>query len=44
MFSRKGGLGGFSPRNDISDTDKEFQITVELPGVNEKDLEVSVYQ
>lgn len=32
----------FSPRLDASETDKEFCITAELPGIDENDVEVSV--
>ncbi|NIX37231.1 MAG: Hsp20 family protein, partial [Nitrospinaceae bacterium] len=30
------------PKMDISETDKEFKITAELPGMDEKDIDVSV--
>jgi HSP20 family protein len=32
----------FSPRVDISETDREFRVTAELPGLNEKDIDVSL--
>ncbi len=32
----------FSPRIDVSETDKEVLISAELPGVEEKDIEVTV--
>jgi HSP20 family protein len=32
----------FSPRLDASETDKEFRITAELPGMDENDVEVSL--
>ncbi len=32
--------GGFAPRCDVSETDSEIRITAELPGVEEKDVEV----
>ena len=32
----------FLPRVDVSDTGKEMQITAELPGLDEKDVEVTV--
>ena len=35
-------MGSFAPRVDISESDKEFQVTAELPGMNEKDLDVSL--
>lgn len=35
--------GGFvSPDIDVSETDKSFKVTAELPGMDEKDIEVSV--
>ena len=30
------------PKMDVSETDKEFKITAELPGIDEKDIDVSV--
>jgi len=35
-------LTSFSPRLDVSETDKEFHITAELPGIDEKDVEISL--
>ena len=32
----------FSPRVDVEETDGEIRVTAELPGVDEKDLEVHV--
>ena len=34
--------GGFSPSVDVRENDKEFTIKAELPGVDEKDVEVTV--
>jgi HSP20 family protein len=34
------GWGGFSPKMDLEETEKEYRITAELPGVEEKDVEV----
>src|ERR1700737_936396 len=34
--------GEFLPRVDVSETGKEVRITVELPGLDEKDVEVTV--
>ena len=38
------GLKGFmrTPTIDMSETDKGYEITAELPGIDEKDLEVNV--
>ncbi len=37
-----GGFGAFSPSIDVKESDKDFTIRAELPGVDEKDIEVSV--
>src|SRR5258708_24622386 len=34
--------GEFLPRVDVSETGKEVRITAELPGLDEKDMEVAV--
>lgn len=34
--------GTFSPKVDVSENDKEITVTAELPGMKEKDIEVSV--
>ena len=34
--------GSFSVRSNVSETDKEICITAELPGVEQKDIDVSV--
>ena len=36
------GMGGFSPSIDVKENDKEFIIKAELPGVEEKDIDVTV--
>ena len=41
-FSLDRRMGSFSPRIDVSEADREFQVTVELPGLDEKDVEVSL--
>jgi HSP20 family protein len=39
----QGGRGGLlAPRLDVRETDKEFRVSVELPGVTEDDVEVDV--
>ena len=35
-------LGVFSPNIDVVENDKEIRISAELPGMEEKDLEVSI--
>lgn len=37
-----GGFGGFMPSVDVKESDKEFIIRAELPGVEEKDIDVTV--
>jgi HSP20 family protein len=37
-----GDTGAFQPRMDVSETDKEVRIAAELPGLDEKDVEVTV--
>ncbi|MFL6500043.1 MAG: Hsp20/alpha crystallin family protein [Candidatus Udaeobacter sp.] len=36
-------IGSFVPEVDVTETDKEFRVTAELPGMEEKDLEVSYF-
>jgi HSP20 family protein len=35
-------FGAFSPKVDVTESDKEIKITAELPGLDEKDIEVSL--
>jgi HSP20 family protein len=37
-----GRLGTFSPSIDIKESDKEIKVSAELPGMNDKDIEVSI--
>ena len=37
-----GRRSSFSPRIDVSETDKEIKVTAELPGMDEKDIEVTL--
>lgn len=37
-----GRLTGFTPRVDITEDDKEVKVSAELPGMDEKDIDVSV--
>ncbi len=36
------GVPDLTPRMDVSETDKEFEVTAELPGLEEKDVQVNV--
>jgi HSP20 family protein len=36
------GNGSFMPNTEITETDKEFVITAELPGLERKDVEISL--
>jgi HSP20 family protein len=36
------GFGEFNPRVDVTETDQEVRITAELPGLEEKDIDVSL--
>lgn len=36
-------FGSFVPDVDVTETDKEFRVTAELPGMDEKDLEVTYF-
>ena len=40
--SNKGELAAWAPRVDIAETDKEVQVKADLPGVDPKDLEITV--
>jgi len=35
-------LGSFNPRVDVTESEKEIKIAAELPGIDEKDIDVSV--
>ena len=37
-----GGFGAFIPSVDVKESDKDFVIRAELPGVEEKDIEVTL--
>src|SRR5215210_6466251 len=36
------GLGSFAPQIDVSETGKEVRISAERPGLDEKDIEVTL--
>jgi HSP20 family protein len=41
-FGGLAGLGEGAPRSDVVETDDGVEVTVELPGLDEKDIEVSL--
>ena len=41
-FGERAGEGRLVPRVDVSETDEEVQVTVDLPGLEEKDIEVTL--
>ena len=42
LFERLGEGWGDSPRMDVRDTDQGLEITVELPGIDRKDVKIAV--
>ncbi|MBF0559345.1 MAG: Hsp20/alpha crystallin family protein [Nitrospirae bacterium] len=38
----EGRLGTFTPRVDVTENDKEIRVSAELPGMDEKDIDVSL--
>lgn len=42
LAPRRGTMIGFEPQVDITETDKEVKVCAELPGVEPKDIDVSV--
>jgi HSP20 family protein len=38
----KAELRGFAPKTDVSETDREIKVTAELPGMEEKDISVTL--
>lgn len=41
LVNWEGHEGAFTPRIDVADNEKELRVTAELPGMDEKDIEVS---
>ncbi|HPH97115.1 MAG TPA: Hsp20/alpha crystallin family protein [Anaerolineaceae bacterium] len=41
-FSDLANMGSFAPRADISETEKEITVSVELPGMNAEDIHISI--
>jgi HSP20 family protein len=37
-----GGSGALAVRSNVSETDKEIRLTAELPGMDQKDIDISV--
>ena len=37
-----GRLGAFSPKVDVKESEKDIRVTAELPGMNDKDIDVSL--
>jgi len=44
LTSRLGRRFALSPAVDISETDKEYRVSVELPGIEKDDIQVSIDQ
>lgn len=44
FFERSASLGGgtFIPQVDVAETEKQFEVTVALPGLNKDDIDVSI--
>jgi HSP20 family protein len=40
IFSEE--LSKFTPRVDLSETDKEYTVKAELPGINQNDIDISI--
>ncbi|MFZ0544231.1 MAG: Hsp20/alpha crystallin family protein [Candidatus Promineifilaceae bacterium] len=36
------GLNGFNPSVNVTERDKEFEVTAELPGMTEKDIDITL--
>ena len=44
LFESISPMGDFTPRVDISESDKNIMLTVELPGMEAKDIDISLNQ
>lgn len=42
FFDESGFMGGYAPNMDISETDKEVSIAVELPGMEPEDIHITI--
>lgn len=38
----EGRIGAFSPKVDVTENEKEFRVSAELPGMEDKDIDVSL--
>lgn len=41
--SFEGRFGAFSPKVDVTESDKEIKVSAELPGMDEKDIDISLH-
>lgn len=42
MEPLEGRFGAFSPKVDVTENDKEIKVSAELPGMDEKDIDISL--
>jgi len=42
VWKEEGGNGLYNPRIDMVENEKAIKVTAELPGINDKDLEITV--
>ena len=38
------GMGHITPRIDLHETEKSYSLTAELPGIDEKDIDLSIHE
>lgn len=43
FFTGSGGLGDFAPKMDIDETETEFTVSAELPGLKSEDVDISLH-
>jgi HSP20 family protein len=41
-WDRFNGHNGAFPRTDVAETDREVEVSIELPGIDEKDVDVAI--
>jgi HSP20 family protein len=44
LFRGWGGTGSFEPAVNVAETEKEFEVTMELPGMKPEDVKVEMYE